>query len=42
MTHNLTELLSKIFGFEEFKGNQKEIIQSLLAGHDTFVLMPTG
>ncbi|WP_308549590.1 DNA helicase RecQ [uncultured Porphyromonas sp.] len=42
MTHNLTELLSKIFGFEEFKGNQKEIIQSLLEGHDTFVLMPTG
>lgn len=42
MKHNLTELLGEIFGFEEFKGDQQEIIQSLLEGHDTFVLMPTG
>ena len=30
------------FGFEQFKGNQEPIIESLLAGKDTFVIMPTG
>jgi ATP-dependent DNA helicase RecQ len=34
--------LKKFFGFKEFKGRQEESIQSLLAGHDTFVIMPTG
>ena len=38
----LTEQLKRYFGFEKFKGNQEAIIQSLLDGHDTFVLMPTG
>ena len=30
------------FGFDSFKGNQLEIIGSLLDGNDVFVLMPTG
>ncbi len=30
------------FGFETFKGNQEEIMTSLLDGNDVFVLMPTG
>jgi len=34
--------LKKIFGFDNFKGNQENIIKSLLAGKDTFVIMPTG
>ena len=34
--------LKKYFGFDSFKGNQKEIISNVLAGGDTFVLMPTG
>jgi ATP-dependent DNA helicase RecQ len=34
--------LKKIFGFEHFKGNQEAIIKSVLDGHDTFVIMPTG
>ncbi len=38
----LTEELKKHFGFDTFKGNQEAIISSLLAGNDTFVLMPTG
>ena len=38
----LTEALKKHFGFETFKGNQKAIIENVLAGNDTFVLMPTG
>ena len=38
----LTEALKKHFGFDTFKGNQKAIIENVLAGKDTFVLMPTG
>lgn len=30
------------FGFTKFKGTQEKAIESLMAGHDTFVIMPTG
>ncbi|MEE4214215.1 MAG: DNA helicase RecQ, partial [Bacteroidales bacterium] len=36
------DYLKKYFGFNTFKGNQEEIIQNVLAGRDSFVLMPTG
>ena len=39
------ELLAQLrehFGFDNFKDNQDTIIQTLLAGRDTFVIMPTG
>ena len=39
---NLTEALKKYFGFDKFKGDQEAIVQNLLDGNDTFVLMPTG
>lgn len=38
----LSENLQKYFGFDTFKAEQKAIIQSLLDGKDTFVIMPTG
>ena len=37
-----TEALQKFFGFDKFKGDQEQIIQSVLDGRDTFVIMPTG
>ncbi|HOP14303.1 MAG TPA: RecQ family ATP-dependent DNA helicase, partial [Lentimicrobium sp.] len=40
--YSLNELLKKIFGFDSFKGNQEAIINNLLEGRDTFVIMPTG
>jgi len=36
------DYLKKYFGFNTFKGNQEQIIKNVLAGRDTFVLMPTG
>lgn len=44
-TNNGTTLhsaLDHFFGFDTFKGNQETIIQSVLDGKDTFVIMPTG
>jgi ATP-dependent DNA helicase RecQ len=38
----LATQLKKNFGFDNFKGNQEAIIQNVLDGNDTFVLMPTG
>lgn len=38
----LIAALKKHFGFDKFKGNQQAIIQNVLDGNDTFVLMPTG
>ncbi|MBC7948154.1 MAG: DNA helicase RecQ [Chitinophagaceae bacterium] len=39
---DLHQALQEQFGFNKFKDNQEKIIESLLAGHDTFVIMPTG
>ena len=39
---DLIAALQKHFGFNQFKGNQEAIINNLLDGKDTFVLMPTG
>ncbi|MGQ1908776.1 DNA helicase RecQ [Marinifilum sp. RC60d5] len=38
----LSANLKKYFGFENFKGSQESVIQNILDGNDTFVLMPTG
>ena len=39
---NLNVALKHYFGFDTFKGDQEAIIRNVLAGNDTFVLMPTG
>lgn len=39
---DLSGELKKYFGFSTFKGQQEQIIESLLDGKDVFVLMPTG
>ncbi len=36
------EALERFFGFKKFKGEQESIIQSVLDGRNTFVIMPTG
>lgn len=38
----LHEKLREYFGFTSFKGNQEAVINNVLEGKDTFVLMPTG
>lgn len=36
------EILNKVFGYDDFRFNQRSAVQSVLDGKDTFVLMPTG
>jgi ATP-dependent DNA helicase RecQ len=38
----INDRLKEYFGFTSFKGNQLDVIRNVLAGNDTFVLMPTG
>ena len=39
---DINQALKKYFGFEKFKGEQREIVKSVLHGQNTFVIMPTG
>ena len=39
---DIKQALQDFFGFKQFKGLQEPIIKSVLDGHDTFVIMPTG
>ena len=36
------ELLRNVFGFDNFRGRQVEVVTAALAGRDALVLMPTG
>lgn len=42
MSDILTLTLKKYWGFDFFRPLQKDIIKSVLDGHDTLGLMPTG
>jgi ATP-dependent DNA helicase RecQ len=38
----LNQALRKYFGYDQFRGDQEKIITNILAGNNTFVIMPTG
>ncbi|MCL4141294.1 UNVERIFIED_CONTAM: hypothetical protein GTU68_052945 [Idotea baltica] len=42
MINQAEEILKHTFGYAEFRGQQREIIETVLAGQDALVLMPTG
>ncbi|SMD43870.1 ATP-dependent DNA helicase RecQ [Aquiflexum balticum DSM 16537] len=39
---SVKEKLKKIFGFNQFRGTQEAIVENVLSGKNTFVIMPTG
>ncbi len=39
---SLKSTLKEVFGYNQFRGNQEKIIDNLLGGKNTFVIMPTG
>jgi ATP-dependent DNA helicase RecQ len=39
---DLHKELKKYFGFNTFKGLQEDVVKSIISGHNTFVIMPTG
>ncbi|WP_339925845.1 DNA helicase RecQ [uncultured Cyclobacterium sp.] len=42
MDKEVKDNLKKIFGFNQFRGNQELIVNNILKGNNTFVIMPTG
>jgi ATP-dependent DNA helicase RecQ len=42
ISENIHTSLKKYFGFDKFKGEQDQIIENVLSGNNTFVIMPTG
>ena len=42
LEHKAKDVLKQVFGFSGFRGTQEPIINNLLDGKDTFVIMPTG
>ncbi len=42
MLHQAEELLQKYYGYPAFRRGQQQIIESILTGHDTLGIMPTG
>ncbi|WP_162343987.1 DNA helicase RecQ [Cyclobacterium salsum] len=42
MDNAVKDNLKKIFGFNQFRGNQQLIVENILKGNNTFVIMPTG
>lgn len=40
--NQVKETLKRIFGYDTFRGNQERIIENVMAGRNTFVIMPTG
>jgi ATP-dependent DNA helicase RecQ len=36
------EILHRVFGFSEFRGVQKQVIDRVMAGKPTLAVMPTG
>ncbi len=42
ISESLKKRLKEIFGYSQFRGEQEAIIQNIMAGKNTFVIMPTG
>lgn len=40
--NNPKDVLNDIFGYKDFRDRQKEIIENILKGNDSLILMPTG
>src|SRR3954452_13206015 len=35
-------ILKTVFGYDSFRGRQRDVVEHVIAGHNAFVLMPTG
>ncbi|MBT8097151.1 MAG: DNA helicase RecQ [Woeseia sp.] len=42
MTESKHDILQRVFGYSAFRGEQEAVIESVVAGHDALVIMPTG
>ena len=42
MLREAQEKLKKYYGYDDFRKGQENVIESIMSGHDTFAVMPTG
>ncbi len=42
MQKDITSILKQFWGYDDFRGSQKQIINTVLSGQDVLALMPTG
>ena len=42
MSQKALEILNSLYGYDSFRGHQAEIIETVSAGNNALVLMPTG
>ncbi|MBA3510521.1 DNA helicase RecQ [Sphingomonas sp.] len=42
MSRDASEILSRVFGFAEFRGVQSQVVERVMAGRPTLAVMPTG
>ena len=42
MQSSAHSVLSRVFGYDQFRGPQQDIVEHVAAGQDALVLMPTG
>ncbi len=42
MMQHAYHVLNTVFGYDEFRAPQDQVIEAVLKGQDVFVLMPTG
>lgn len=42
LSNDLSGVLKRVFGYDEFRGDQREVIEHVASGRDALVVMPTG
>ena len=42
LSHDVSGVLKRVFGYQSFRGDQEKVIKGVISGQDQVVIMPTG